>query len=151
MRFFPESGSDASSPAPEPVGPRRGTMSPARSRQLSALTFVLLLLVLQAGCAMRGEAVRTDPEAEGQPEPTYLEVENQNFLDARIYVIWEGVRTRVGMVTGHTTEVFEFEKQQGQLLRVEVDFVAGGGFLTEEMQVWPGETASLVISPASGL
>lgn len=150
MRHAPESGSDAS-PPPPPVRPPRGTPASNRSRRIPALALCFLVVLVQAGCALRGEGVRTDPEAEGQPEPTFLEVENQNFLDARIYVIWEGVRTRVGMVTGHTTETFQFEKQQGQLLRVEVDFVAGGGFVTEEMQVWPGETASLVISPASGL
>lgn len=151
MRLSPESGSDASPRSPAPVPPRRGTPAAPRSRRLPALALCFLVVVVQAGCALRGEGVRTDPEADGQPEPTFLEVENQNFLDARIYVIWEGVRTRVGMVTGHTTETFQFERQQGQLLRVEVDFVAGGGFVTEEMQVWPGETASLVISPASGL
>jgi hypothetical protein len=151
MCHSPESGSDASLPTPDPARPPRGTAASSHSRRIPALALCLLVLVVQAGCALRGEGVRTDPEADGLPEPTFLEVENQNFRDARIYVIWEGVRTRVGMVVGNTTETFRFEKQQGQLLRVEVDFVAGGGFVTEEMQVWPGETASLVISPASGL
>lgn len=151
MRHSPESGSDASTPHPRSVRAPGGLPAAPRSRRFSALALGFLVLMLQAGCALRGDTVRTDPEVDGPPEPTFLEVENQNFLDARIYVIWEGVRTRVGMVTGHTTETFQFEQRQGQLLRVEVDFVAGGGFVTEEMQVWPGETASLVISPASGL
>lgn len=125
----------------------RRSHPPIHPRRLSSAALCVLILLLQGGCALRGEGVRPDPETGGAPEPTVLEVENQNFRDARIYVIWEGVRTRVGMVVGNTTEVFRFEKKQGQLLRVEVVFIAGGGFTTDEMQMWPGEVARLVIPP----
>ena len=99
-----------------------------------------------------GEGVRTASEVTPIPPPPSWMVKNTTpYRDVRNLRDLGGVRTRVGMVVGNTTETFRFEKQQGQLLRVEVVFVAGGGFVTEEMQVWPGETASLVISPASGL
>jgi hypothetical protein len=134
-------------PAKPPTAGTLPSFPRLRPRKLSGAALCVLILLLQAGCALRGEGVRPDPETGGGPEPTFLEVENQNFRDARIYVIWEGVRTRVGMVVGNTTETFRFEKQQGQLLRVEVLFIAGGGFTTDEMQVWPGEVARLVIPP----
>jgi hypothetical protein len=134
-------------PAKTRTAGTRRSLPTIHPRRLAGTALCVLILLLQGGCALRGEGVRPDPETGGAPEPTFLEVENQNFRDARIYVIWEGVRTRVGMVVGNTTETFRFEKQQGQLLRVEVIFIAGGGFTTDEMQVWPGEVARLVIPP----
>jgi len=98
---------------------------------------------------MAGQGLRPDPAPGRESEATFLEVENQSFLDARIYVIWEGARSRVGVVTGKTTEVFRFQRREGQL-RVEVDFVGGGGFTTDVIQIWSGEVARLVIPPTAG-
>lgn len=90
---------------------------------------------------------RPDPDAR-LPEEVILEVENQNFLDARIHANWNGVRQRLGLVNGNTTQTFRLRGRDG-ILRVEVDFVAGGGFISDPLSVWRGDTVRLVIPPGA--
>jgi hypothetical protein len=115
-------------------------------RRLHAIA-PLLALVL-AGCSVPLLGERADPTAAPEENIVVLEVENQNFKDARIYVIWNSSRDRVGMVTGNTRQTFRLRGQEGQL-RVQVDFVAGSGFTTDPIQVWRGETIQLVIPPSA--
>jgi len=71
--------------------------------------------------------------------PLWLEVQNDHFSDARIYAVWGGQRERIGMVIGKTTEVMETQWRDRDL-RIQVDFVAAGGFTTDRVLVSPGET-----------
>jgi hypothetical protein len=113
----------------------------------SSLTVVaaLLLTAQLGGCAGRKGA---DNEAgpQSRAEVT-IEVENQNFYDARVYLLVLGQRTRLGQVNGNSTETFSFALQPDEV-RIEVDFIGGaGGFVTEAMPVSAGDQLELQILP----
>jgi hypothetical protein len=110
------------------------------------VVLVALLLGVSTGCSLIPRGERPPPGARSQNEPVMLEVTNQNFQDARIYAIWDGFRERAGLVNGNTTQTLRLQSRDGQL-RVEVDFVAGGGYVTDAIQVWRGETIRLIIPP----
>jgi hypothetical protein len=110
------------------------------------VVLVALLLVVSSGCSLIPRGERPPPGTRSQNEPVMLEVTNQNFQDARIYAIWDGFRERAGLVNGNTTQTLRLQSRDGQL-RVEVDFVAGGGYVTDPIQVWRGETIRLIIPP----
>ncbi len=121
---------------------------PATRRSLFPRGILALLLIglTLSGCAMLPRGERRAPDAVSNNEPVLLEVNNQNFQDARIYVIWDGFRERAGLVNGNTRQTLRLQSRDGQL-RVEVDFVAGGGYITDPIQVWRGETIQLIIPP----
>jgi len=135
----------APSPAPSPGLPPRAGVRPSRRTRFF---LVAALLGLSSGCALVPRGERPPPGARSESEPVMLEVTNQNFHDARIYAIWDGFRERAGLVNGNTTQTLRLQSRDGQL-RVEVDFVAGGGYITDAIQVWRGETIRLIIPPGS--
>ena len=111
-----------------------------RSSRLLALTVLL-------GCG--GRAAQTGPVPENTAT---LQVENQGFSDMVIYALREGQRTRLGLVTGNST----------QSLTIPSYFFPGSGpirFLadpiggvrepvSEEIVVEPGDTVTLTIPPS---
>ena len=123
-------------------------LRPPTRRSLLPRGFPALLLIglTLSGCSMLPRGERPAPDAAPNNEPVFLEVNNQNFQDARIYVIWDGFRERAGLVNGNTRQTLRLQSRDGQL-RVEVDFVAGGGYVTDPIQVWRGETIQLIIPP----
>ena len=103
-----------------------------------------LLVLLTTACAGRGMDDDDPFRARDRSGPVILEIQNDNFNDARIYTLWNGDRRRIGTVIGKTEERFEIQARQGDL-RIQVDFLAAGGFTTEPIMAWPGETVHLVI------
>ncbi len=106
------------------------------------------LLVLVSGCGvLQSGNGGPDPFSSGPRSGNgvfELEVRNDHFNDARVFVHWGGVRRRLGLVTGTTTQTFQVE-WQSQDFRVEVDLIAGSGFTTDVLTVWPGEEYELRI------
>jgi hypothetical protein len=122
-----------------------GGRRPPGSTDAGRLLAVGLSLLLLGGCALLGRGREDDAFGPGDRDgPVALEIQNDNFKDARIYARWNGDRRRIGMVTGKTSESFELAWRSNDL-RVEVDFIAGGGFVTDAMAVWPGERVHLWI------
>lgn len=113
-----------------------GTRPRIRPFVRAAYTLPLALLVVGCG-ALTGRQPSWGVGDESDERITVL-VENQNFSDARIFARWNGERRRLGMVTGNTTETFTMPGRSGNL-RLEVDFVAGGSFVTQPLSVGPGE------------
>jgi hypothetical protein len=112
----------------------------------STLTVVAAMIAVAGvgGCTGRKSA---DSEAGPQLQAELtLEVENQNFNDARIYLVLYGERTRLGQVPGHSTRTFSFALPPDDV-RIEVSFIGGGGFVTEPMPVSPGDQLVLQIQP----
>lgn len=101
-----------------------------------------LLVAVAAGCAsLPGGGAADDPfdpDAEEGNQFT-LAVENNNFNDARIYTRWNGSRTRIGEVTGNSRRNFDLEIRSHDL-RIEVDFIAGGDFVSRPFSPRAGET-----------
>lgn len=105
----------------------------------------LALVMSACGAGQTG----TEGSAEAEPSRNVtLEVENQNFYDARIYLLESGMRTRLGSVPGNDTRSFRFRARtdQAQFL---VDFVGGGRLTTTRIQVSPGDTLVLTVTASS--
>ena len=77
----------------------------ARAGSLGAAAFAALLAAASACFVFnRGKSgQRAAPSPEGE---IALSVTNHNYLDVVIYVLHDGQRTRVGMVTGSSSAVF---------------------------------------------
>jgi hypothetical protein len=123
-----------------------------RVRRSWALAATMIMIfasgTLASGCAFLSRGSEDDlfDAAAREGEWVRVEVQNQNFLDARIYALWGGTRQRIGLVTGLTTQTLQTEWRTGQLM-IEVDFLAGGGFVLDPGPAWPGETLILRIPP----
>lgn len=107
----------------------------------------LALTLVTAGCAsFAGGESRSGWDVGGEGRETVsLRVSNQNFSDARVYALWNGERRRLGLVTGNSSQTFTMDWRPGATLRIEVDFVAGGSFVSEGISSWPGESWEFII------
>jgi hypothetical protein len=113
---------------------------------LMSLAVSAVALVLSA-CG----AGQTGSEGSAEAEPSRdvtLEVENQNFYDARIYLLESGMRTRLGSVQGNDTRSFRFRARSDEAQFL-VDFVGGGRLTTRRIQVSPGDTLVLTVTASS--
>ncbi|TVR60496.1 MAG: hypothetical protein EA422_13790 [Gemmatimonadales bacterium] len=120
-----------------------------KGRWVRLILAAVLIPILTAGCFLRSDRDNGDPfQGRDRSGPMVLEVMNDNFNDARIYTLWNGNRRRIGTVIGKTQESFEIPVGHGDL-RVQVDFIAAGSFITDPITVWPGEVVQLVIPSAS--
>ena len=111
------------------------------SRRLASLALALAL----GGCASSGLAAREDPFANApRSEEVLLTVQNNDFRDASIYAIWNGVRKRVGSVTGMTSETFRMQWQSEEI-QLAIDFLGGGDYVSERVPVMQGDHLDFVI------
>jgi hypothetical protein len=123
---------------------RRREPSPAHGgTRLPRLLLALALVALVSACGAKEPAWGIRGEDSGR---ILLEVFNDNFQDARIFARWNGERQRLGLVTGNSSSRFEMRGRTGTL-RIEVDFIAGGSFLSDPIQVGPGENLTFRIPP----
>ena len=105
-----------------------------------------ILLLIAGGCASSGSDTPS-PFVQGDEARIDLTVDNQDYRDATVYANWNGVRQRVGMVIGKTEQTFNILWEDFQV-KLEVDFVGGGGFEAREpMAVWPGDHIDFIIMP----
>jgi hypothetical protein len=110
------------------------------------LLAVSALALVNAACGARQAGVE-GPEA-GLAREVTIEVENQNFNDARIYLVEFGRRTRLGNVPGNTTRVFRF-RSVPQQVRFRVDFIGAGEFTTTGIEISPGDELVLIVTSTS--
>lgn len=105
-----------------------------RFRLVLALFAVVAVTALTA-CASRAPSWGVSPGDDGRIS---LSVHNDNFQDARVFSRLNGERRRLGLVPGNSSDTFTLAGRSGSL-RLEVDFVAGGGFLSDAIHVNPGD------------
>ena len=111
-------------------------------RNRSAGGIVVLSAALLAGCAGRPDTGFMERRVSSDIQ---LTVQNNDFNDARVYAIWSGSgRTRVGLVTGKTSETFKIQ-WKSNVVRIEADFIAGGSFAADPIDVNEGDHLELVI------
>ncbi len=66
------------------------------------LLLLCAALIVTAACGSHRRRAATDS---GPPDVT-LQVTNHNFLDVTVFVLHDGQRLRIGLVTGSTTQSF---------------------------------------------
>jgi len=111
---------------------------------------VLVLLAALAGCATNpaeGETPFRAVRGDRGSEDVRITIQNVDFRDATVYARWSGVRRRVGFVVGKTSKTFRM-RWLSERLQLEVDFVGGGGYRTESIDVLQGDHLNFVIMPS---
>jgi hypothetical protein len=104
---------------------------------------VLALVVLLPACAVVRGAGENGAGRAGQ---VTIEVENQNFNDATIFLLWGTERRRLGNVTGLSSQRFRTD-WRGPELRVEVSLLAGGSYVGPAIAVSPGDVVDVTLPP----
>jgi hypothetical protein len=113
----------------------------------------LLVLALGIAVASASGCMHRTPEqvAADTPQPAFVRVDNQAFLDANIYVISGGQRQRLGTTTGVGSHTFQiprgviFGPSQLSFL---VDFIGSSRTpISDVISVSPGDTVILTIPP----
>jgi len=122
----------------------RAFVTPVRSipaGRLGAATLAALLCAAAACWWHRkpsAEAVVAAPAGE-----IALQVTNHNFLDVVVYVVHDGQRTRVGTVTGSSSQIFYFPVRllgQGHEIQLYGDAIGSPDFArTERLTIQPGQ------------
>lgn len=118
-----------------------------RLRRRDATSIIFLVTVILTSCQTgQSEGVQDPFVASGpeQGEEVLLTVENNDFRDANIFAFWDGVRDRVGFVTGKTSRTFRM-KWRSERVQIGVDFVGRGGQRSGNVDVWPGDHLNYVI------
>lgn len=108
--------------------------------------FGSLLLALAVGCHRAGFA----NVPEGTQGSVGLVVQNQNFYDMDVYVVSQGIATRVGDVTGNTTARFRLDPSffPSTELRIVATPVGGNGrAFSGPLNVGPGQSIVFTIAP----
>jgi hypothetical protein len=113
-----------------------------------SLAVALLVAVMAGACATGRRAPEGDPfdARGGLDEDVLLTVENNDFRDASVYALWNGVRRRVGSVTGKTTQTFRME-WLSEFIQFHVDFLGQGEYRSEVVPVDRGDHLNFVILP----
>ena len=110
----------------------------------------LAALVVIAACATpgrvaeRGQAFTREPVGEAMIR---IHVQNDNFMDARLYAVGLSSRQRLGVVTGKQQAVLEIPWDFSQPLRIESDLLAGPKCTTHTIDADPGDILDLRIEP----
>ena len=83
-------------------------MAPSNVRTLCLRAALAALLLAAPACFVfnRGSKATASPASDVPEGEIALSVTNHNYLDVVIYVVHDGVQTRVGTVTGSSSAVF---------------------------------------------
>jgi hypothetical protein len=114
----------------------------------------VVLCLASTACATA--PVAQDPFVEPGPEEVLLTVQNNDARAATIYAYWNGMKERVGMVSGTKTETFRFRWRQ-ERVQLGYEFIGrraipGGtdyvdGNVSRAIDVSRGDHLDLVIQP----
>lgn len=119
-------------------------MSLRRSWTRALLLTTVLGLAACASGGRGGSPFSQDLAERGEIE---IKVVNMNFNDATVWaVVSEGMRQRLGNVTGKREEVFTLPWTFSERLRIEFDLVAGPRCYSESLVVNPGDLLELQIA-----
>lgn len=109
------------------------------------------IFVIAGACA-----ANPDPSADvGPTQETKVQVTNNNWSDMTIYAYRGGSRVRLGRVTSFGSEVFTLPKTvlaSGSGFQLFAQpFASKGGFSTDVMSVFPGQTIRLKLENNLGV
>jgi hypothetical protein len=117
--------------------------------QLAKLATVVAMLATVAACS---HATRNMHDDEGGQPTTRVHVENQNYLDANVYVIGNGgARQRLGTVTGNTNQDFvipDYIISPANTVRFLIEPIGSNAApISNSLSIQPGQTVTLTIPP----
>ncbi len=116
--------------------------------RLVRLATLGILALVTSSCFLPGGRSDDDVEPrEARTRDLTLYVQNQNFYDANLYAVHNGYRERLGFVGGLSDERFTFRWNQLDL-RIDIQFVSAGSYLTEFLLVDEGDVLELRIDPS---
>lgn len=106
-----------------------------------ALLLLLAIVTTATACSSRRR-----PRDETFP-PITVEVENQNFYDATVYLVWQSSRRRLGVASGNARESFT-TNWGGPEVTVMIEMLAGRRYQSIPIGVSPGDGLVVVIPVA---
>lgn len=110
---------------------------------MTRTVLIALLGLTMAGCAKRLEPAFGGP---GDGDRTLvLQVSNQNFNEATIYVVRYGDRIRAGNVIGKSRATLRVPWASSAGLQVEIRLLADESCLTREVSASPGDIVAVEI------
>jgi hypothetical protein len=117
--------------------------------QFARLATVVAMLATVAACSHATRNMRDD---EGGQPTTRVHVENQNYLDANVYVIGNGgARQRLGTVTGNTNQDFvipDYIISPANTVRFLIEPIGSNAApISNSLSIQPGTTVTLTIPP----
>jgi hypothetical protein len=104
-----------------------------------------LLSAASPGCAGRNGPADNPFEREVAPSQVRIIVINNDFNDATLFALGDGVRRRLGVITGKSEANYLIPWRLSGPMRIEISILAAGSCTTGEMQVDPGDTLELQI------
>jgi len=107
-------------------------------RTLRGILALTALALAASACLPLGESESVWGLGGASDDTFTLAVENRNYNSARLFAHWNGQRQRIGSVGGNQTETFTLDWRTRDF-RVEVDFLAGGGFISDPISVNRGD------------
>jgi len=110
---------------------RRSTIERTAAGWRGALLIVLAIGV--TACTTRSRRAQQNAY-----QPITVQVENQNFNDVTVYLLWRSDRRRLGSVGGHSRATFTSEWYAPDLV-VELDVLAGSRVRSDRVPVNPGD------------
>lgn len=120
----------------------------SRTRASTAVGALFVLFALGA-CGGASSSLNDPFGAPGDRNEIRVIVMNNNFYDARVYILVDGVRRQLGTVVGKNDEVFTMPWTFSRVARLEINMQAGDTCTTEALPVDPGDTLQLQIMPSS--
>ncbi|MDH3457112.1 MAG: hypothetical protein OER90_09745, partial [Gemmatimonadota bacterium] len=122
-------------------------------RHSAAITTTLVITI--AAAAACGGAREIEVRHAAVPEvddSVYVQVSNDQFYDARVYVLYEGgARYSLGLITGHMKSAVTPVLWQPRPMLFEISFIAREGlYYSEEVVVDPGDMVFVSIPPNIG-
>lgn len=110
---------------------------------MAVTTMVLWTLAVAQGCWWRRGHGAAESQDSGTQADVTLQVTNHNYLDVVVYVIHDGQRTRIGTVTGSSTQSFTLPVHligQAHEIRLYGDAIGSEDYaVTELLLVQPGQ------------
>lgn len=103
------------------------------TRRLYRHLLVLMVLLEATSCSTRRNGQRN----ENYP-PVKFSIQNLNFYDATVYLIWRSDRRRLGVVGGNSTQTFT-SQWYGPEVQIELQMLAGSRVRSDRLGVNPGE------------
>lgn len=115
--------------------------NPTRPRMLS----LIMLTLMGTGCAAGSAAEPSQPFSGDVEDVLAITVRNQQLADARVHLLVDRQRVRLGTVRAGASEVFRYPMDQIRNVQIEFDVTLGPRCITQGMPLGPGDEAEATI------